>query len=1815
MTYPVSAESNLASPKKRLPIWVIDLLLIVVLAAGAYLRAAGLYWGEYQYLHPDERFLVWVGTDISPTKIVDTADGVKKSWISLSEYFDTPNSSLNPNNRGHGFYVYGTLPMFLTRFAVEWIFGRSGFDVMTQVGRALSALVDLLTVLLVYLVAARLYDRRVGLLAAAFSAATVLQIQQSHFFTMDTFSSFFAFLSIYFAVRIMTDQKPWPNGISEKITTENLPEQLPKKRSPWIVATLSEYIRQPIFWLSLAFGLAYGAAMASKISIIPIAFLLPAAIAIRISRMPRNEWSQRAVQALVYLVVAGLVSMVIFRLTQPYAFSGPGFFGVKLNQAWEAQMREQRNQATDEVDFPPAMQWARRPVWFSLQNLTIWGLGLPLGLLSWAGFLWAGWDMLKGRWRTHLLLWGWTAFYFTWQSLALNPTMRYQLPIYPCLAIFAAWGVIHLWDIGVEKRNLALAQAGRARIRWQQVAAILIGAVVLVSTFSYAYAFTGIYTQPITRIEGSRWIYQNIPGPINLLIDSAEGTVNQPLPFAYNSTLMAPSPYIVNFTPQVTGTVSDINLPFVQVQRGGSEIASLGVKILDAEGNLLGVGNIPLHPDQADPRGDEYMVKLDQPVNLEKNRGYVLLLESSGEPPTALLDKNTTLGFINQNGDWIDIPAFQVTDPAWKRLSYETTFTAPENGLLIDIFLPVTDRPLPIDNPVNLVVSTQEQDSPSEPAQEILQAEPITQDDNRGPGYLFRLATPVYLNENESLNLKLSLPVSSTAITLNGAGIANEGEWDDGMPLRIDGYDGFGGIYPLDLNFNMYWDDTPEKLERFIRILDQSEYIVITSNRQWGSLARIPERFPMTTTYYRNLLGCPIDQDIVWCYRVAKPGTFTGNLGYDLIQTFDSDPSIGSLSLNDQFAEEAFTVYDHPKVFIFKKHDTYDSGQVRTFLSSIDFDKVIRIPPLKFNSNPADLMLPLQRWLQHQAGGTWSELFNPQAVQNSSQVASAVIWYLGLALLGVLAYPILRLAFPGLSDKGYPLARIAGLLILSYPVWIAGSYQIPYTQATISIVILAMALLAVILIISNREEFRQEWRQHKRYYLMVEGLFLAFFLFGLLIRWGNPDLWHPYKGGEKPMDFSYFNAVLKSSSFPPYDPWFAGGYLNYYYYGFVLVGALVKWLGITPAIAYNLILPSMFAMIGMGAFSISWNIYTGRTEKNQNDPGGGRKLHPFWVGLAGALGMALLGNLGTVKMIYEGYQRIVAAPGALEGSNLVMRLYWAAQGFLKNLTGTPLPYGIGDWYWNPSRVIPAPGDVEPITEFPFFTVLYADLHAHLFSLALVFLALAFSLSVILARGRWRGLAGGIFGFVLGGLSIGVLKPTNTWDFYPYLVLGVIALVYSLWRYYQTPEKINRYIRIPGFFKALPQDAQRLIVTLGAVALLVGLSYLFFRPFDQWYGQAYGKVNFWQGLRTPLTAYLTHWGVFLFVIVSWLLWETRDWLASTPVSSLRKLAPYRDLIIGAFAFLFLLTLALAIKLPGSGQTPFGRGIAVAWLALPLATWAGVLILRPGQPDARRFTLFMIGTGLVLTLMVEVVVLVGDIGRMNTVFKFYLQVWTLFAVSAATALGWLLEALPGWLPRWRTAWSAALALLVAGALLYPLTAGRAKIMDRMSDQAPRSLDGMEYMAYATYDWQGPMDLSQDYRAIRWMQENVSGSPVIVEANLRDLYRWGSRFTINTGLPGVVGWEWHQQQQRALVPGFWISERIAEIDQFYNSTDLAETIEFLRKYNVQYIILGQLERNHYPGPGLDKFDAQNGKLWQEVYRDGNTRIFKVITTQLES
>jgi uncharacterized membrane protein len=190
-----------------------------------------------------------------------------------------------------------------------------------------------------------------------------------------------------------------------------------------------------------------------------------------------------------------------------------------------------------------------------------------------------------------------------------------------------------------------------------------------------------------------------------------------------------------------------------------------------------------------------------------------------------------------------------------------------------------------------------------------------------------------------------------------------------------------------------------------------------------------------------------------------------------------------------------------------------------------------------------------------------------------------------------------------------------------------------------------------------------------------------------------------------------------------------------------------------------------------------------------------------------------------------------------------------------------------------------------------------------------------------------------------------------------------------------------------------------------------------------------------------------------------------------------------------------------------------------------------------------------------------------------------------------------------------WQVVLAFLLFGALLYPLTAAQDKIDDRMSPNAPHTLDGMAYMQTSYYsDQNATFDLSQDYDAIKWMQLNVEGSPVIVEGNTVE-YKWGTRFTIYTGLPGVVGWNWHERQQRGFLDDSVVWARINEIPVFYNTTDINVALNFLKQYNVKYIIVGQLEEAYYPGDGLTKFSTYDGIYWKQVFQEKETTIYEVL------
>jgi YYY domain-containing protein len=978
-------------------------------------------------------------------------------------------------------------------------------------------------------------------------------------------------------------------------------------------------------------------------------------------------------------------------------------------------------------------------------------------------------------------------------------------------------------------------------------------------------------------------------------------------------------------------------------------------------------------------------------------------------------------------------------------------------------------------------------------------------------------------------------------------------KWDDALPLRLYGKDPFSGHY-RGIQMRWYDEETPEKLKQALGWLDESELVVLSSNRVSDSVTRLPLRYPMTVRYYRAL--------------------FDGTLGFARVAEFTSYPTLLGIAIPDRSAEEAFSVYDHPRVLVFEKTRAYSHGKAEQILGDVDFGTVVKMTPRGAGRAPNALMLPASELPRYRAAGTWTSLFPAASLAAAMPLA---VWMLVVELLGLAAFPLLRLALGGLPDEGYAFAKTAGLLVAGYASWLLASLRLAaFSRTTILVSSALVGAASWLALRGRRVELLETWRKRKRLLVFEESLFWGAFLLFVLVRAANPDLWHPTMGGEKPMDLSFLLAVVKSPVFPPYDPWFAGGTLNYYYFGFVLVGALVKLTGIAPEIAYNLAVPTLFALTASGAFGAVLGLLPPRLRLRRA------------VGFAclGVLAVTVLGNLGEVRLLVRGLADL--SPRAASGP--IAYAWKAADGLVTGvLHGKPLPIQIEWPYWEPTRAItPAEGEPGPITEMPFFTFLYGDLHAHAIALPIGLLAVGAAAALLAARAGPRAERAPL---ALAALTLGALWTANTWDVPAYAAVLLLALL----------------LRARG----LRRPALRWAAVLAAAWVL-------FLPFHRAYGRGYGAVERWGGSHTSLADYLVVHGFFLFVLgaaltADLLLGEGHNAVARLLRGALVHAGRFRtwrrrvrrgvtlersaDRALLALRVLAAVLLALALR-----KEP------AAFVALAFAALA--VLLAVGRRDPRwQMALGLAALALVLTMAVELVVLKGDVGRANTVFKLYLEAWVLFGVVAGVAAARSAATLPRWKRPWRSLYAAGFLLLLSGCLLYPLAATPSRLGDRFSALAP-TLDGAAFMGHATYRYKGvDLDLSSDARAIAWVREHVPGSPVIAEANTEPLlYAWGNRFTMFTGLPGIVGWSWHEVQQRGVVSGELVHRRVEDVRTLYETRDLEEARRVLSRYAVAYVVLGGLERATYSAGGLAKFEEPKALGLSLVYDASGVRIFRV-------
>jgi len=730
----------------------------------------------------------------------------------------------------------------------------------------------------------------------------------------------------------------------------------------------------------------------------------------------------------------------------------------------------------------------------------------------------------------------------------------------------------------------------------------------------------------------------------------------------------------------------------------------------------------------------------------------------------------------------------------------------------------------------------------------------------------------------------------------------------------------------------------------------------------------------------------------------------------------------------------------------------------------------------------------------------------------------------------------------------------------------------------------------------------------------VELIAVGLYLVAIFIRVRNPDVWDVIWGGEKPMDLTYFTAVLKSATFPPYDPWFAGGYINYYYYGFVYTGVLTKILGIIPTIAYNLNLSMLFSFTGMAVFSIAYDLVAWRQEAKNSLQSLVSRLNQKAIvaGLIAATLAILLGNLGEVGVLTDAWYK-AGNPTLEESIPLVGTAVRTLDGGFKVMSGAPAPIYPGDWFWTATRSLNwNDGEAAPITEFPFFTFLYGDLHAHMISLPLTMLALAWAVSLVLKTkdkketrdqrpetdldqpqspasslqplsSSWWETA--LIWFT-GALAIGVLQATNIWDLPTYAVIGVLAIIYV----------------------AIEQNGRTLnLQLLGQIglktAVLIGLALLLFWPFASNFGAGFNSIGLWDGSTSYLANYLVIYGLFLFFVFTHLTREFRAWTRTWTEEGLRQWEPAAAPLLLALGLYIILILIL-----------FRMAYWIAPVVLTLTIIAGLLGLQPNLPAARRIVLILIASALGITLFVEFFVVENTVGRMNTVFKFYMQVWLMFSVVGGVTAVWAWQSIQK-KETTRKAWLVVLGILVTAAALYPILATKAKWDVRLTQEAPITLDGMAFMPYATYNDNGAnVPLSFDYEALKWMQQNIPGSPIIAEGYNDNYYRSATnRVAMYTGLPDIIGWSGHQRQQRAILPGQFIDRRIQDVGTLYNTTSVVEAQNILAKYDVSYVYVGQLEWVLYSPAGLNKFDQMvEMGLLEEVYRNAGTSIYKVLDSE---
>lgn len=703
-------------------------------------------------------------------------------------------------------------------------------------------------------------------------------------------------------------------------------------------------------------------------------------------------------------------------------------------------------------------------------------------------------------------------------------------------------------------------------------------------------------------------------------------------------------------------------------------------------------------------------------------------------------------------------------------------------------------------------------------------------------------------------------------------------------------------------------------------------------------------------------------------------------------------------------------------------------------------------------------------------------------------------WWLTLAALGIGFMPITTKIFSSFHDNGYLFSKALGLAVSGYLMWFLASIKlVKFTSASCMVIVLITFLINGVIFYKEKDKKKLFPKFKLDKMIFLELLFLAFLLLWVYIRGFKPEA----HGTEKFMDYGFMASMMRSEYMPPSDLWYAGGTINYYYVGQYMATFLTKLSNLKAEQGYNLMMMTLAAMAFAMSYTLVYQIVQQLLLRKRKK----HLLAPHMAGLLSGTGVCFAGNLHFTLF------------------------YWIIPG-LRKLLGIE---GEFDKYWfpNSTRYIgynPETND-KTIHEFPSYSFILGDLHAHVLNIIFV-LTLLGVLFAYLTRQYTRS-KNDFQTFssrshlikevcnpftILIGFFIGLFHTTNFWDFPIYYVVSGAVILFSNLVLYNF--KRNAY----------------LLTALQGVFIL-GVSEIAALPFTLNFDQISTQISL-VSLRTPLYQLIILWGL--------------------PIT----------LIIG------LLIELIMTHRRNMAETVFTGEASQKQKDNSLSKFMKTL----DPCDLFVLTLGLCAIGLIM--LPEIIYIIdiysGDYKRANTMFKLTYQAFILFGICSGYIFIKFIRVRKF---IWQIKFAIIALILFLSTFWYSFVSVKAWYGDILKTNNYKGLDAIAFMENS---------MSDDYEAVKWLNENVSGISVVLEAN-GDSYTDNERISMATGLPTVLGWYVHEWLWRGDTKD--LESRIADIETIYTSGNVTVVAELIEKYKIEYIYVGKLE--------WDKFENIDGEF----------------------